>query len=398
MESELRVEGIFYVDNSPIAIEIENGIIKNIERIKKLSDQNESYFIAPGLIDIQINGYLGISFALDGAENTSEGSAGLNVSDINKVTQGLWKEGITTYLPTLTSNSRELLSGNFAVLAKAMNDQSNLGSIAGFHLEGPYISPVDGYRGAHPKDMVRKPDWEEFTVFNDAAGGKILIVTIAPEIEGAIDFIKKCREKGIVVSLGHHNASAHTVKVAIDQGAVLATHLGNGCATYINRHYNPIWPQLADDRLMISFICDGFHLPFEMLRVFYKVKGADKIAITSDIVHYAGLPPGEYRIKTGETIIKTPEGQLRFSGQEGGQYGSAVTLPKAVGNLMKATGCNLAEAIQMSASNAARLINLQDRGTLEPGKRADIILFSMNDYSMKIKKTIVAGKVVYQEE
>jgi N-acetylglucosamine-6-phosphate deacetylase len=135
-----------------------------------------------------------------------------------------------------------------------------------------------------------------------------------------------------------------------------------------------------------------------MIRVFYKVKGADKIVITSDITHYAGLPPGEYRIKTGETIIKTPEGQLRFSGQEGGQYGSGVTLPKAVGNLMKATGCSLAEAIQMTASNAARLISLPDRGKLEPGKRADIILFSMTDFNMNIKKTIVAGKVVYQAD
>ncbi len=394
----IRIEGISYIDNSPIAVEIEKGIIKKIERLKKLPDHTEPYFISPGLIDIQINGYSGISFALDGADNTPEGSAGLTLSDVRKVTEGLWKEGITTYLPTLTTNSRELLTRNFAVLAKAMKDESNLGSIAGFHLEGPYISPVDGYRGAHPKDMVRKPDWREFTEFNNSAGGKILIVTVAPEIEGAVDFIKKCHEKGIVVSLGHHNASALTVKDAIDQGAVLATHLGNGCATYINRHYNPIWPQLADDRLMISFICDGFHLPFEMIQVFYKVKGADKIVITSDITHYAGLPPGEYRIKTGETIIKTPEGQLRFSGQEGGLYGSAVTLSKAVGNLMKATGCDLAQAIQMSVCNAARLIDLQDRGTLEPGKRADIILFSMNDHNMKIKKTIVAGKVVYQAE
>ena len=396
LNSSGKIEGIYYLDNSTITVEFENGLIKKVQRIKHLSDNNKPLFIAPGLIDIQINGYSGVSFALDGADNTSEGSTGLTVADIRKVTEGLWKEGVTTYLPTLTTNSKELLLKNFAVLDRAMSDQSILGSIAGFHLEGPYISSVDGYRGAHPKEHVRKPDWGEFVEFNNAAGGKILIVTLAPETEGAFDFIKKCRDKGIVVSLGHHNASAQTIIEAIDNGAGMATHLGNGCATMINRHHNPIWPQLADNRLIISFICDGFHLPPEMIQVFFKVKGADNIVITSDIVSYAGLPPGEYKIKTGETILKTKDGNLRFSGMEGGLYGSATPLSKGVGHIMKVTGCNLAEAIQMATINAARLISLQDRGILEEGKRADIVLFSMNDYKMNIKKTIVAGKVVYQ--
>jgi N-acetylglucosamine-6-phosphate deacetylase len=398
MNSSGRIEGIYYLDHSPVAVEFENGLIKKVERIKKLSGNGEPFFIAPGLIDIQINGYLSVSFALEGADNTSADGAGLTVADIRKVTEGLWKEGVTTYFPTLTTNRRELLLKNFAVLAGAMNDRSLLGSIAGFHLEGPYISPVDGYRGAHPKEHVRKPDWEEFVELNNAAGGKILIVTLAPEIEGAFGFIRKCREKGITVSLGHHNAPAKLIHEAIDNGAGLSTHLGNGCATMINRHHNPIWPQLADDRLMISIICDGFHLPPEMIKVFYKVKGADNIIITSDVTGYAGLPPGEYKIRTGETIVKTQDGNLLFSGMEGGLYGSASPLSKGVGHIMKVTGCSLANAIQMATINAARLNNLNNRGKLEPGKRADIILFSMNDFNMNIKKTIVAGKVVYQAD
>jgi N-acetylglucosamine-6-phosphate deacetylase len=396
LDSSRRIEGIYYLDHSPVAVEIENGFINKVKRLNKLSDNAKPFFISPGLIDIQINGYLSVSFSLAGADNTSASGGELTVTDVKKVTEGLWKEGVTTYFPTLTTNSKELLLKNFAVIAQAMEDPSFLGSVAGFHMEGPYISPVDGYRGAHPKEEVRKPDWNEFLELNKAAREKIILVTLAPEVEGAFEFIRKCREKGIVVSLGHHDGSAAIVKEAIDNGAGLATHLANGCASIINRHQNPIWPQLADDRLMISFICDGFHLPPEIIQVFYKVKGVDNIIITSDITSYAGLPPGEYKIKSGETIVKTPEGNLKFSGQSGGLYGSALPLSKGVGHIMKVTGCSLANAIQMTATNPAHLHNLSDRGKLEPGKRADIILFSMDEFSMSIKETIVAGKVVYK--
>jgi len=276
-----------------------------------------------------------------------------------------------------------------------MNDPENLGSIPGLHFEGPYISDVDGYRGAHPKEHVRLPDWGEFMEFYDSAGGKILLVTMAPEVEGAVNFIKRCREKGIVVSLGHHNGSAKDIHEAADAGAQLSTHLGNGCATLINRHRNPLWPQLADDRIMISVISDSFHLPPDVLKAFYKIKGAEKIIIISDMVSYAGLPAGLYRIKTGEMIEKSPNGHLRFSGQEGGLYGSATPLPEAITHMMKVTGCSLGEVFMMTASNPAKLHNLTDRGTIEPGKRADIIMFSMENSEMKIERTFVCGKEVY---
>jgi len=352
-------------------------------------------YIAPGLIDIQVNGYNSVSFCLEGAENTLAGNGELTVSDVRKVTEGLWKEGVTTYFPTLTTNGQDLLLKNFGILAKAMNDPSLLGSIPGFHLEGPYISAIDGYRGAHPLEFVRKPDWKEFLEIYKASGEKILLITVAPEIEGAFEFIRKCRELGIVVSLGHHNGTAGQIKQAIDYGAGLATHLGNGCANMMNRHHNPIWPQLADDRLMISFIADGFHLPPEILQVFYKTKSAENIIITSDITSYAGLPAGTYKIKNGQTIEKTVEGNLRFSGQGGGLYGSATPLHKGVAHIMKVTGCGLVNAIQMTTLNPAHVHHLNDRGVLEPGKRADLILFTIGNDQILIQKTIVAGKEVY---
>jgi N-acetylglucosamine-6-phosphate deacetylase len=390
-----RIEGIHYLDKKPVAIWLDGCFISRIERIKKLQDSSENLFISPGFIDIQVNGYDGVSFSLEGADDTSSEARHLSVEEIRKITKELWAQGVTTYFPTLTTNSRELFLKNIGILADAIEDPENLGSIPGLHLEGPYISAVDGYRGAHPREHVRIPDWNGFSQLYERARGKILLVTMAPEAEGAIGFIKKCREKGIVVSLGHHNGTAENIHEAADAGAQLSTHLGNGCATLINRHRNPLWPQLADDRIMISVISDSFHLPPDVLKAFYKIKGAEKIIIISDMVSYAGLPAGLYRIKTGEMIEKAPNGHLRFSGQEGGLYGSATPLPEAITHMMKVTGCSLGEVFMMTASNPAKLNNLTDRGTIEVGKRADIIMFSLNDSRLMIERTFVCGKEVY---
>ena len=390
-----RVEGINYVDKQPLAVWFENGLITKVEKLKSKKGNKESLIIAPGFIDIQVNGYNGISFSLEGAEDPSAKSKSLSVDEIRNITRALWEQGVTTYFPTLTTNSRELFLRNISILTDAMNDPFNLGSIPGLHLEGPYISAVDGYRGAHPREHVRNPDWEEFLQLYNCANGKILLMTMAPEVEGATEFIRKCREMGVVVSLGHHNGSADVIKQAIDAGAGLATHLGNGCASTINRHRNPLWPQLADERLMISIISDSFHLPPEILKVFFKIKGACNIIIISDLTSYAGLPAGQYKLKTGETIEKAPNGHLRFSGQEGGLYGSATPLMEAIPHMMKSTACSLADAIMMTSENPAKLHNLGDRGSLEPGKRADIIMFSVRDTLLQIEKTYVCGNEVY---
>ena len=239
-----RVEGIYYLDSSLVSVEFKDGIITKVEKIEKFSGDEQPLYIAPGLIDIQVNGYSSVSFSLEGADDKQAAKSGLTVEDVQKVTRGLWEKGVTSYFPTLTTNSQQLLLKNINILTQAKNDPSLLGSIPGFHMEGPYISDVDGYRGAHPKEHVRKPDWDEFMELYTAAGEKIILVTLAPEVEGVVEFIQKCREKGIVVSLGHHNGSAEKIKKAIDSGAGLATHLGNGCAPFVNRHYNPIWRSL----------------------------------------------------------------------------------------------------------------------------------------------------------
>ena len=380
------IEAIHFATGKPVQLKIENGKIVALNEIRKLKDAGKTYFIAPGFVDNQVNGFAGISFAFGESDLTSEG--------IEKATHELWKYGVTTYLPTLTTNSREVLEKNLSLLSKAIDNPRILGCIPGFHLEGPYINPADGFRGAHPKQFVRLPDWDEFQELNNAAGGKILQVTLAPEMEGAQDFIRKCREKGIVVAVGHHNADRRQLDEAVENGVRISTHLGNGCANMINRHNNPLWPQLSNDSLWISIICDGFHLLPEEIRVFYKVKGVDQTIITSDVTSYAALPPGIYKTQTGETIELTKEGKLHYPEQQV-LYGSASPITKGVGYIMKVTGCSLADAIQMASTNPAKLYNLDDRGILEVGKRADLILFTLEDFVIDIQKTFVNGELVY---
>ncbi len=390
INAQQMVKGIHYFTNQPVQLTIDEGIIQQVTPLEQgQGGIDPGLYIAPGFFDNQVNGFAGVSFSFGGSELSDKG--------VEKATRALWEKGVTTYLPTLTTNSPGVLVKNFNVLARAVNNEKLHGSVPGFHLEGPYINPEDGYRGAHPRRFVKLPDWEEFMRFYEASGGKILQVTLAPEMEGGLDFITRCSRKGILVALGHHNASTSIVREAIDRGAKIATHLGNGAANMINRHRNPFWPQLADDRLHISIICDGFHLLPEEIRTFYKVKGTGKTIITSDVTHYAALEPGVFKTETGETIELTEEGMLRYPAQDV-LYGSASPITKGVGHVMKVTGCSLADAVQMASTNQAELYGMDDRGTLVPGKRADLVLFTLENHEVKVQKTWVKGRLVFERE
>lgn len=384
--AQQKIEGLSYLDGKPISVEIKEGKIVSVTSIDKLAPADKNNYIAPGLIDNQVNGFKGVTFGFGGGELDSEGLA--------IATKALWERGVTTYFPTLVTNDHKVLVRDFSILAKAKEDQALLGSVPGFHLEGPYISPIDGFRGAHSLKYVRKPNWDEFMEYYKASNGNILTVTVAPEIEGSMEFIKKCTDKGIVVSLGHHNGTAAQINQAIKNGAQTSTHLGNGCANMINRHDNPLWPQLANDDLMISIICDGFHLRPEEIKVFTAAKGYNKTIITSDVTKFAGLKPVIYKNIVGDDLELTADGIVQYPAQKV-LAGSASAIDKGVGHVMKVTGCSLAEAIQMASTNSAKLYGLSDRGLLEVGKRADVVVFSMDDFKMNIKKTYVKGKLVY---
>ena len=382
-QDTLVIEGRLYLDGNPVIIRITDGRLVVIEH-KETETGIPDVYIAPGLIDIQINGYMGVDFS----------SKELTLNDIRKATMELWKEGITTFLPTLITNEHNALTKNFAIMAQALDDTEIGKSIPGFHLEGPYISPVQGFRGAHLEKYIRKPDWKEFMIYQDAARNRIKLITVAPEMEGAISFIRNCVGSGVAVSLGHHNGSADIIRKAVDAGASMSTHLGNGCANMIDRHNNPLWPQLADDRLTPTIIADGFHLNKEELQTFYKVKGPGNLILVSDALDLAGLPPGEY-IRGERTVLLTPN-VVKFPA-ENVLAGAASPITKCVSNMMQFTQCNLKDAIQMASTNPAKLLGLNELGEISQGKRADLILFTIEDEKIVIQKTIVAGKIVYSK-
>ena len=380
----LRIEALSYEDYEPVIITIADG---KIVQIKHTQDEiaEPGVFVSPGLIDIQINGYMGVDF----------GGAGLTIEGVRKATRELWKEGVTSFLPTVTTDDYEQLLQSFTVLSGALQDPEIGPSIPGFHLEGPFISPVKGYRGAHLEKYVRKPDWQEFQKLQAAANQGIKLVTVAPEMEGAIPFISHCVESGVVVSLGHHNGSSEQIREAVDAGASLSTHLGNGCANEINRHLNPLWPQLADDRLSIDIICDGHHLTKDEVKTFFKVKGVAGTILVSDAVDLAGLPPGKYF--SGEREVLLTPYVVKFP-SENVLAGAASPLSLGLENMIRFTQCSLRDAVHMASTNPARLLQLDDLGEIRQGKRADLILFTLDHGEIVIRKTIVAGKIVYSRD
>ena len=382
-KSTYSISGTHYSYNKPVLIEFEKGKISKITPVKKAGGVPK-LFVAPGLIDIQINGFVGVDFS----------GPNLTVEDVRKVTKALWKEGVTSYFPTVITQDISIIKKNLAILAKAKDDPEIGMSIPGFHLEGPYISPIKGFRGAHLEKYIKKPNWKEFLEIQKAANNHIKLITLAPELEGAIPFIENCVKSGLVVSLGHHNGSVSDIQNAVKAGARMATHLGNGCANQINRHHNPLWPQLSEDLIKITIIADGFHLTKEEVRSFYKVKGSHNTILVSDALDLAGLPQGEY-IRGERKLLLTPE-VVKFPG-ENVLAGAASPISKCLEVMMNYTQCSIAEAIRMACSNPAEIFSLNHLGAITPGKRADLILFSRVGNKNKNKKTFVNGKQVYSK-
>jgi N-acetylglucosamine-6-phosphate deacetylase len=386
-KDRFKIEGIHYGTGNPVSIEIIDGYIANISETGSLKNGNVNSFIAPGLIDNQINGYSGVDFSGDNLE----------VEDVIHAAQAIWSGGVTTFLPTLITNSSETLTKNFGVLAKALKTDVKLReSIPGFHLEGPYISPEEGYRGCHPVQYIHNPSWKEFLGFQKAADGHIIEITLAPEIEGAMEFIKQCDKNGILVAIGHTNTSAEQILQAVENGARLSTHLGNGCANYIHRHKNPIWPQLANDQLTPTLIADGHHLLPEEIQVFYKVKGPENIILTSDVVYLCGMAPGNYTFLESEVILR--EDGLLYNPILKCLAGASFPLKKGVENVMNFTGCSLTNAINMASRNVTGILGLKERGRLEQGKRADLIMLERKGNEISIKRTWLNGKLVFGED
>ena len=327
-----------------VNIEVEGEIITRVEppRGETFPDYGgPGSFVCPGFFDPQVNGFGGVD--LNGKNLTLE--------NLHQAVLALAFSGVTAFLPTLTTAAPEKTIARLRVLCRAMEQDPLWRRMAiGIHLEGPYISPEEGFRGAHPPEHIRPPRWEEFEQFQEEAEGKIRLLTLAPETEGAIPFIEKAVKAGVVIGLAHTNASEETLEEACRAGARLSCHLGNGAHALLPRHRNPIQKQLAMDDLMASIIVDGVHLPDYVVKNFIRAKGVEQILLTTDSMAGAGAPPGRYTIGDLEVEVGKDDRSARMPGTP---YlaGSTLTMDQAVNNVRRYANLSLGAALQMAGKN-----------------------------------------------
>lgn len=367
------------------SIEMQDGRISRIESVGLLDDRRP--YVSPGFIDIQLNGFAGIDFC----------DAKLNPVKALTIVPALWKTGVTTFCPTVITNTQENLLKCFRALEEARRIDPHFAKSAPcYHLEGPYISP-GGSRGAHNPEVMRPPCWGEFQELQEAAGGRIGLVTVAPELPGALDFIRQARASGVAVAMGHTDATPEQIHQGAEAGAQLNTHLGNGCPQMIDRHRTPLWAQLAIDRLSASMICDGFHLPPDLVRVIHRVKGIDRCILITDAVHVAGLSPGRYKLVDLD-IELLDTGQV-VAADRHSMAGSAVSMNRAIKVFMDFADVTLGQAIWAATANPSRLLSRYEMcSEVKEGQPANLTLFHVGDGRLVIDKVIMGGETVYASE
>jgi N-acetylglucosamine-6-phosphate deacetylase len=341
-----------------------NGRVQNLDPIPA----SESLpWLAPSFFDPQINGCLGRGFV----------SPEITADDVRLIADKCEQHGLGRFFPTFITSSDETFRNGFARVASILDADEELNRrMPGFHLEGPYLSSEDGPRGAHSREQMRDPDWDEFRRWQDAAGGRIRLVTVAPERMGVLSFIEKLTAAGVVVSLGHTAANGQQIRDAARAGAKMSTHLGNGCHATMNRHENPIWEQLACDELTASIIADGHHLPPSVVKSIVRAKG-HRVVLTCDAGNLAGLPAGRYRDWEQELEV-LPSGKIVVPGTP---YlaGSGSFTDTCVRNVMMMAGVSFREAIEMASVRTRELFGLPVP-KLAVGEPLDFIAWDAKTY------------------
>ncbi len=313
----------------------------------------------PGLVDLQINGYAGVSF--------NNPVADITVETLLPAFEKMRRRGVVAILATIGTAPVGDIIARVRHITQLREKNELLNSmIVGFHIEGPMISAEEGPRGAHEAEYVITPnDAPGFLDdLQDASGGTVRIFTLAPELPGAMEFIAKADAAGIVVSLGHHNADAETIDRAVKAGAKMCTHLGNGSHAMLPRLDNYIQHQLADDRLAAGFVADGHHMPFPTLKNFIRAKTPRRSVLVTDAVIAADMPPG-YTFGHGRQARKVdPDGAVRLPGTP---YlaGSALTLDMAVINTAGNCDVPFETAWEMASTHPAELVGLPKPARIE---------------------------------
>ena len=375
---ETRLIGKSFLDGKPLEIRISE---EKIQSVLLIESSQENLWIGPAFTDIQVNGYCGLDY----------NELQTDVLALGQISQKLLQNGVTSHFPTVITNSPEKISALIqqVVQLRKIDPLAN-SCITGIHIEGPFISPEDGPRGAHFKEFVQAPDWDLFQKWMTESEGLIRMITLSPEWEGSTGFIEKCVDSGILVSIGHTNATHSQILEAVRAGARLSTHLGNGMHSLIARHPNYLWSQLAAENLSATIIADGFQLPTEVIQVFKKVK-AENLMLVSDSVALAGMPPGDYEAAVGGKVTLTPDGKLHLFGNPKTLAGSALNLLQGVNFLLKNQLSDLSEAWKMASIRPKRLFD-PSFDPFQLGQNADLILAEqLPDQTLKIRKVLKNG-------
>ncbi|SFC29418.1 N-acetylglucosamine-6-phosphate deacetylase [Alkalibacterium subtropicum] len=359
--------------------EIEKGYIRftneiigvgKMEHYVKQTDEEESdltgHYVMPGFIDVHSHG----GYGMDNMDADPE--------KISDMTYRMLEEGITSYFPTTMTQSDE----NIEASLKAINEAAELNPmIQGIHVEGPFISKA--FKGAQPEAFIRPAQLDTLKKWQTLSGERIRLITYAPETGDVKEFESYCRENDIILSAGHSGATYAQLKAS---GATHVTHLFNGQLGLHHREIGVSGFGLLEDGVTVEMIVDGFHISKEMVKLAYKAKGADGIALITDSMRAKGSPEGESELGGQKVIVKDKQARL----SNGSLAGSVLTFIDAFRNMLAFTGCSMQEAVKMSSTNQAREFSLSSKGELKPRFDADMVVLD-NDHMLK--QTILGGKI-----
>lgn len=373
--------------NRPIQVEFSESVVA---QTRSAEPKPGLPYLAPGFIDLQVNGYRGIDYS----------SPSLGTEDVAALVTALAVSGTTTHLPTIITSSRELILESLRTIETAREaDPLAAAAIPGYHIEGPFISSEDGARGAHSLAHVRPPDYEEYRRWQEAAGGHIRIVTLAPELPGALRFIERITADGVIASIGHTAAAPELIRDAVKAGASMSTHLGNGSHAFVPRLKNYIWEQLATDELTASIITDGYHLPPAVMKSFARAKELKRLVLVSDVAVHGGAEPGIYTWGDNDVEVFA-DGHLGIHKTDF-LAGAGHLLDHDVETFIRATSASLSEAVRLCTLAPARLLQTGlGEDFTKAGSRADFVRFSYSegDGRIEVLKTVLAGRPIYERE
>jgi N-acetylglucosamine-6-phosphate deacetylase len=379
----MQIEGIDTSSKRALGITIENGIISCLQTIDAYKGIP---LLSHGFLDIQVNGYQGIDYSGESICQTQ----------IVSLVEKLMKTGTTRHIPTIITNSQKRMVKNIAIIEQARTTDPALAhAIPGIHLEGPYIASADGPRGAHDKAFIRNPSLQELDEWQKVAGDLIKIITLAPELPGAMEFIREASQRGIVIAIGHTAASPAILQEAMQAGARMSTHLGNGSHAQLPRLQNYLWEQLAADSLWASIIADGFHLPKSVLTVIKRAKSLERLILVSDVAFAGGLEKGVYT--WGDIGVQVhADGHL---GLEGTSFlaGAGHLLDHDIASFSTLTKTPIEQSIILATSNPAALLKLEgSQPGFKVGDPANIVSFSWQegDTQLGIEQVIFHDRMI----